>query len=582
MMDTGRATVVAAALLAAAALGACSGNRSAETSGGQKTQTQQESTQEAAEAVSTAAAAVPDEERRELTDDELSQLSQFLNSEGAAGFLRSTYSDPEGIDLGLALDGGAGLATTQVSDEEESALLQALGQTGIDGPVQKISASDLRTFVRERTGLSLEGAADQLADWTYLKKYDAYYAVDTSAQKLSCTCISGEVEGGVTTLRYRRSGESGFHQPVWELRLSGSGQKARFLSNQFDPADALLPRRSTRVDLGSAGEYTLAVYAPDPQREGQDVTFSLLKDGGFVRNLEGVTQDNLRGDLIFDYVQSVDFLDINHDGETDMAAVVIYKDRSRDNARTEEARVFLGGGSGLLTYNSALSGRVNSAVQNRTSVEVVDYLLGRSDGKTRTWTSWQNAFAAYLLEQDAADWKGFSLIQVSEDGTPSLVGVSARKGNGTTLIGYSSGGQLTCRRFAREGVSYQSRDNLLRNSSGILGQFYDDIYNISDGSYVAEMTGTYGSDTVTVRKDEDGIPVYSYNWQGSDVGLRGYQEGLNFVFDTSRQIPADYELKDAGSLVKEFNPEAASAAQTAQAAQGASTAATAASTAAQN
>ena len=68
--------------------------------------------------------------------------------------------------------------------------------------------------------------------------------------------------------------------------------------------------------------------------------------------------------------------------------------------------------------------------------------------------------------------------------------------------------------------------------------YYDLVLTLQNGELVLTDQGYYGAeDNSNVQFDENGEPIYRYEWNGKQVTKEEYAEELNAVYDLSKAKP---------------------------------------------
>ena len=270
------------------------------------------------------------ERARMLTEEECGVMESFLNEAGSCGFLLSKYEKPQDIDAEQVFSMGAGLAGTDVSDEEREAYLEETGEE--EAPdLLRLSAQQISDHLQYRAGLSFDELTVQ-PDWVYLEDYDAYYLPrgNGGTDKYAFEVTDAAVQGDYYRVHYRFRREhpetDGWYDPVYETILKKNGDGYRFCANRLWLEKDLLLRPFCSVEIEPYGEVFLCAYEPDlTSPENADVTFELVKNGEVVERLPGVSEDNLRPGMQFDDVVAVDTGDYDGDGIREIMAVCRYK-----------------------------------------------------------------------------------------------------------------------------------------------------------------------------------------------------------------------------------------------------------------
>ena len=150
--------------------------------------------------------------------------------------------------------------------------------------------------------------------------------------------------------------------------------------------------------------------------------------------------------------------------------------------------------------------------------------------------SWRGAYADILGKMgEERENYSFALIYVNEDEIPELVCYSGVEAGGCQIYTWQNGAadQLQTHRL---GYTYIEKGNLLCNSDGINGAFFDIIYEIRDGKWIQIAEGGYSA---------EGMPEFYCNWNGQDVSSEAYRAALNQVYDTTAGTePGHYYIYD--------------------------------------
>ena len=149
---------------------------------------------------------------------------------------------------------------------------------------------------------------------------------------------------------------------------------------------------------------------------------------------------------------------------------------------------------------------------------------------------WKAAYIAYLESlkdsEDAEELERYtySLIYVNEDEIPELVIDSGFEAGGCRILTYQDG-EVDVLQTRRLNFGYLEKENLLCNSDGNMGHYYDDVYSINDGKWVYIAGGEWGDGEDGMQFDEEGELIYVYRWEGQEVEESAYDAKLKEVFD---------------------------------------------------
>ena len=91
----------------------------------------------------------------------------------------------------------------------------------------------------------------------------------------------------------------------------------------------------------------------------------------------------------------------------------------------------------------------------------------------------------------------------------------------------------------RRNFSYIEGGNLLCNSDGKMGFYYNYVYTICDGKWEYVAGGEYGDDSAGAQFDEEREWAFVYQWNGETVEEDEYDRRLNDVFPNEQAINPD-------------------------------------------
>ena len=329
-----------------------------------------------------------------------------------------------------------------------------------------------------------------------------------------------------------------FYRPFYEARLKKTTDGWQFCSNILWVQKDLIEAQSYLAELDDEGEVLFAPFFPDTAVSGNaDVSFGLVRRHALLALLDPMEEGNIRTDLTFEGVDAVDFTDYNADGCQDILTVCRYTRTGSDSRRTNgirEARVYTGQKEGFPVLNLKKTEEVNKNVHTLDITDITQYLTGESDGSTKKYNSWKEAFADRIRHTDKNEYDGFALIYLNDDRVPELVQAGATSAKGATVVVYKNG-SLQETWLNRRSFRYLEYENLLYSASGMENLHFDSFYSITGGQLGLSVQGYYGNkEFARVRYDEKGQEIYNYFWDGGEVSRSGYSDGIMFVFDLSR------------------------------------------------
>lgn len=150
---------------------------------------------------------------------------------------------------------------------------------------------------------------------------------------------------------------------------------------------------------------------------------------------------------------------------------------------------------------------------------------------------WKKAYVDYLEQvSDTEGQQGYTLIYLDKDDIPELVEVGKSEATGVRIVNYADG-SVHVNGLNRLYFTYIEGKNLLCNSDGVMDSYYDYIYSIVDGELTLVAQGHYGAkDGTSLRFDKDGMPIYTYDWNGEDVSAEEYKADFEKVYDSSAAV----------------------------------------------
>ena len=412
----------------------------------------------------------------------------------------------------------AGTAETS-ADTSMAAEIAGTAETSADASMAAETAGTAQTTADADIAAEIAGTAETAAE------------ADTAAETAGTadTIAEADIDEEKTTAFYR---------PFYEARLKKTTDGWQFCSNILWVQKDLIEAQSYLAELDDEGEVLFAPFFPDTAVSGNaDVSFGLVRRHALLALLDPMEEGNIRTDLTFEGVDAVDFTDYNADGCQDILTVCRYTRTGSDSRRTSgvrEARVYTGQKEGFPVLNLKKTEEVNKNVHTLDITDITQYLTGESDGSTKKYNSWKEAFADRIRHTDKNEYDGFALIYLNDDRVPELVQAGATSAKGATVVVYKNG-SLQETWLNRRSFRYLEYENLLYSASGMENLHFDSFYSITGGQLGLSVQGYYGNkEFARIRYDEKGQEIYNYFWDGGEVSRSGYSDGIMFVFDLSR------------------------------------------------
>lgn len=181
---------------------------------------------------------------------------------------------------------------------------------------------------------------------------------------------------------------------------------------------------------------------------------------------------------------------------------------------------------------------------------------GRVEQDDSCLEEWKQAYLTYIDEDEYADTCTYSLIYVDDDDVPELVIDTGFEAGGCQILTFHDH-FLDVWQSGRLNVSYIERGNLICNSDGNMGYYYDNVYAIQDGKWVYADGGIWGDgpDGVQLDENENIIEFFYWTgeepwnreeyWSGEEMTEEEYEARLNAVYPMEQSMyPQKYYILD--------------------------------------
>ena len=186
------------------------------------------------------------------------------------------------------------------------------------------------------------------------------------------------------------------------------------------------------------------------------------------------------------------------------------------------------------------------------------YLEKEEQVYAAVYPTYEAAYLAYLdflLGDDGANGFTFSFIYVDDDDIPELVIDSGYEAGGCKVLTFHDG-VMDGWQSGRLYFTYIERGNLICNSEGNMGHYYDWVYTIQDGKWCYVDGGVYGDppDADRPQFDENGELICVYRWGEEEevVSEEEYETHLNEVYPLEQQKKVEkyYVLREIRSVLE--------------------------------
>lgn len=293
-----------------------------------------------------------------------------------------------------------------------------------------------------------------------------------------------------------------------------------------------------------------------------DATFEIEKDGKTYEKLPGYEKNNIRKDKVFQSVDAVSFQDCNSDNADDIIIINSYKEN--ENVKIE-SRIYIQGSDQKFTLDKDLSTRVNENGSLATVADIVDYLKQeesntaeisskseqKNSGQEASSDEWKQAYINWVNQRP--DWT-YVLFDVNGDDIPEIAAHSGNMADGGAVGTYANG-KVQEIPIARCGLISVQGQNVVDNSDGHMGRYYDYVYKIDDGRWVQIGDGEYGDDKdTTMETDKYGNSTikFVYTWNGEKVSEDEYSANLKKLIDVDLADEIGYQEVSSSEIISQI------------------------------
>ena len=293
-----------------------------------------------------------------------------------------------------------------------------------------------------------------------------------------------------------------------------------------------------------------------------DATFEIERDGKTYEKLPGYEKNKIRKDKVFQSVDAVSFQDCNSDNADDIIIINSYK--VNKNVKTE-SRIYIQGSDQKFTLDKDLSTRVNENGSLATVADIVDYLKQeesntaeisskseqKNSGQEASSDEWKEAYINWVNQRP--DWT-YVLFDVNGDDIPEIAAHSGNMADGGAVGTYANG-KVQEIPIARCGLISVQGQNVVDNSDGHMGRYYDCVYKIDDGRWVQIGDGEYGDDgDTTMETDKYGNSTikFVYTWNGEKVSEDEYSANLKKLIDVDLADEIGYQEVSSSEIISQI------------------------------
>ncbi len=293
-----------------------------------------------------------------------------------------------------------------------------------------------------------------------------------------------------------------------------------------------------------------------------DATFEIERDGKTYEKLPGYEKNNIRKDKVFQSVDAVSFQDCNSDNADDIIIINSYKEN--ENVKIE-SRIYIQGSDQKFTLDKDLSTRVNENGSLATVADIVDYLKQeesntaeisskseqKNSGQEASSDEWKEAYINWVNQRP--DWT-YVLFDVNGYDIPEIAAHSGNMADGGAVGTYANG-KVQEIPIARGGLISVQGQNVVDNSDGHVGRYYDCVYKIDDGRWVQIGDGEYGDNgDTTMETDKYGNSTikFVYTWNGEKVSEDEYSANLKKLIDVDLADEIGYQEVSSSEIISQI------------------------------
>lgn len=264
-----------------------------------------------------------------------------------------------------------------------------------------------------------------------------------------------------------------------------------------------------------------------------DATFEIEKDGKIYEKLPGYEKNNIRKDKVFQSVDAVSFQDCNSDNADDIIIINSYKENE----------------NGSLTTVADIVDYLKQEESN--TAEISSKSEQKNSGQEASSDEWKQAYINWVNQRP--DW-AYVLFDVNGDDIPEIAAHSGNMADGGAVGTYANG-KVQEIPIARCGLISVQGQNVVDNSDGHMGRYYDCVYKIDDGRWVQIGDGEYGDDgDTTMETDKYGNSTikFVYTWNGEKVSEDEYSANLKKLIDVDLADEIGYQEVSSSEIISQI------------------------------
>ncbi|WP_027208246.1 hypothetical protein [Butyrivibrio hungatei] len=425
-----------------------------------------------------------------LTNEELAEFAQLFWTCEYSGFLDDGFNSPKDIEWEDVFQNGAGINVENISEDEKEAYLEATHQDclyDIDTFIV-IRKTDMMNFTKKHAGYEyapdkddLDTWGDDYNHWIYLEKYDSYYFMNVCWKELKyCSCVSGEKEGNVYTIRFKMATDDHYGKDADRvLKFTKENDELVMISNEIQWDDLCVKDKTFDANLTQFDSpLRFYTYNVDPE----ETELEIVKDGKYLTTIRYYVKasDDAQYPVIID---DIGFFDFNADGYQDIAVLCI--SYCGKKIILHEYDYESNGFCGIAELDEE---NVPELKGNLTIAGAKKYLLG--DNENGVYNNYKEVYAQMAkIYHVADDGYKFDLAYTDDDDIPEFV--IGRPGYWVSLFAYEDGhihrliDGWAYGAGANSGYYYAERKNVFINDNSDYNVHYTSFMSKRDKGEIA-------------------------------------------------------------------------------------------------
>lgn len=310
-------------------------------------------------------------EGEELSEEELSQIQNFLNQSDSNGFVMSSYRTPDKIDWMQVFYTGSGLKNCDYPQEALDEYLSIIKKDSVEYDLLALSGEDVRALVEAKTGITDFELSK--TGYTYIEEYDVLFDQVSDTNYVKAICEKGVRNGELIQVSVYgetdRIGRVGSYRRITLIETGDSKNPYHFYSNRElwekyvdDTMEASDHETDEKIICAYiSGEFGPEIVVIDDNAVSR-IVYLRLKDHDMTN---------------FDDYKEIVFYDVNGDEYKDM--IIIASDDKETIAVVCSSYEDRSGNICLNGGDDSVTNWLGENVDNMTADNVISYILDHKD-----------------------------------------------------------------------------------------------------------------------------------------------------------------------------------------------------------